>query len=93
MDDHVRLAVELAAKVEAACADRETKTYGWATHEYLRNSFKAVFITADGAVVDTHKHYIEACGQTEHLWFIKGLENPKLFPLRAYAKGPKLPCL
>ena len=54
---------------------------------YLRHNFVTVYVAADKTVLDTHKHFIEAAGHSEHAWFIKQLQTPG--KLDSIATGPK----
>ena len=55
---------------------------------FLRRSYICVYLIADGKAIDTHKHYIEAAGHSEHAWFIEQLaKDPG--GLNAIARGPK----
>ena len=55
---------------------------------YLRRTFTSVYVTSDGKAIDTHKHYIEAAGHSEHAWFVEQLVNDPT-GLDAIARGPK----
>lgn len=47
-----------------------------------------MYVTSDGKAIDTHKHYIEAAGHSEHAWFVEQLVNDPT-GLDAIARGPK----
>ena len=61
---------------------------------YLRHTFVAVYVLENGRVIDGHKHWMEAAGQSEHAWFVAGLENPKVYRIQQQALGPEnsTPC-
>ena len=46
--------------VRRAASNKHTGTYDIFTHRYLRQTFVSVFFTADGYVLDEHKHFQEA---------------------------------
>ena len=75
--------------VRDACQHMEIGTYDPDRHMTLRHAFTAVFLTTCGKLVDTHKHYVESLGQSEHSWFFTGLEKPSAFPLAPFAQGPR----
>ena len=82
MQDALRLALaETRADVRAACANSKTDTYNFKRHIFLRQSFVTVYVCPQGVdgkdkvCVDTHKHYIEGCGWTEHSVFVKMLST------------------
>ena len=80
------LATDMTGKTAAIICPK-AKTYTLEQHKYLRQNFVTVYVTEDNRVVDTHKHFIEAAGHSEHGWFIQRLQTPgKLEPI---AKGPK----
>ena len=56
---------------------------------YLRRTFVTVYVLEDGGVVDMHKHWVEAGGQSEHSILVEGLQPGSSFPLADYAGGPK----
>jgi hypothetical protein len=73
--------------IAAALADKESGVYSYARHMYLRRTFVSVYITTEGMAVDAHKHFIEACGHTEHTWFFSRLQSDDL--LLPIALGPR----
>ena len=75
-------------EVAASALSRRTGTYDVNRHMYLRHTFVAVYCTDDGQVVDGHKHWIEAGGQSEHSWFVTGVHHPNAFSFASAAKGP-----
>ena len=47
-----------------------------------------VYVTAEGKAIDTHKHYVEAAGHSEHAWFVQELVKDA-GGLKRIASGPK----
>ena len=84
----LRLAMATSvAEVHLACADPCTGFYDVDRHMYLRRSFTAVYVAQGSRSVDTHKHYIEGAGHTEHIEFIDKLQTPE--ELEPIARGPQ----
>ena len=84
----LRLAMATSvAEVHLACADLCTGFYDVDRHMYLRRSFTAVYVAQGSRSVDTHKHYIEGAGYTEHIEFIDKLQTPE--ELEPIARGPQ----
>ena len=80
------LAKDIAGKTAAIiCPD--AGHYTIKQHMYLRRSFVSIYVAADKAALDTHKHFIEAGGHSEHAWFINRLQTPA--KLDRIATGPK----
>ena len=83
----MRLALaETGREVEAACAHPDTGAYDIFRHKKLRHRFVVVYVTTGMDVIDTHKHFIEGGGFTEHRQFVVGLHK-KGFSQRD-PKGP-----
>ena len=61
--------------VENACANTETGCYDVFHHMFLRNSYTFVYVTKDGMVRDTHRHYVQGGGHSEHSIFIKAVHT------------------
>jgi len=92
VDMKAMLALALSSTVEdveRACAHPETRTYHLYRHMYLRRTFVSVYVLDGGEVVDMHKHWNEAGGQSEHTHFVKGLQPASSFSLSSGALGPK----
>lgn len=78
---------ETVEDVRAAAGHPKTGAYDVFYHKYLRENFVTVWGTADGQAVDGHKHFIEACGQSEHARFVMAHMKPGW--LHPVAQGPK----
>ena len=74
-------------EVQTACASKETGAYDVFRHTYLRQGFVTVYVTVEGRILDGHKHYIQAGGQSEHSVFVQGLLNKGF--LDQIKQGPK----
>jgi hypothetical protein len=68
-------------------AATQSDEYSFWKHMFLRRTFVTIYLTDSGKAVDCHKHYIEACGHSEHAWFIETLQKPD--GLANIASGPK----
>ena len=92
--DDMQSAMNLAlattsAEVKAAAVHKVNNVYDLNRHSYLRRTFVTVFVTTDGSVLDGHKHFIEAAGQSEHAIFVKGFVDEQKFNLKGIKMGPK----
>lgn len=76
------------ADVRGACANATTKIYDFKRHIFLRQTFVSVYVCTDGSCVDTHKHFIEGGGWTEHSLFVRLLKQGKA-KVAKLPKGPK----
>ena len=75
MDSMMKLALaEMREQVEKACASSKTGTYDILNHIFLRQVYTVLYLTDKGIVRDTHRHYIEGGGFTEHSMFITRLQ-------------------
>jgi hypothetical protein len=68
-------------------AATQSDEYSFRKHMFLRRTFVTIYLTDSGKAVDCHKHYIEACGHSEHAWFIETLQKPD--GLANITSGPK----
>ena len=66
-----------------ACQHPQTGAYDFYRHIYLRQSFVAVYVTEQKAVIDCHRDFIAFGGWIEHSLFVQGLveENDFLSPI------------
>ena len=74
--------------IKNAATDPKLGTYTPSQHMFLRRNYCIIYVTADGKAIDTHKHYVEAAGHTEHAWFIQELVKDA-GGLKRIASGPK----
>ena len=80
------LATDVVGKAAAIiCPDEGV--YTLRQHMYIRRNFVAIYVSKDKTALDTHKHFIEAGGHSEHAWFISRLQTPE--KLEAVRTGPK----
>ena len=66
--------------VHDACANAKTGTYDVQRHMELRNKYVILYVTDTNIIRDTHRHYIQGGGFSEHSLFIERLWT-KIFRL------------
>ena len=74
-------------EIQEALSDPETGLYDVNRHMYLRRNYVVVYVGPESRSIDTHKHYVEGGGYTEHTEFIDKLQRPE--ELELIARGPK----
>ena len=74
-------------EIQEALSDPETGLYDVNRHMYLRRNYVVVYVGPESRSIDTHKHYVEGGGYTEHTEFIDKLQTPE--ELEPIARGPK----
>ena len=77
-------------EVGRAVQSPATQTYEINRHMHLRHAYVSVFVCSDDTVVDEHKHWMQAAGQSEHAWFVASLLNLPQYQeaLQQHKRGP-----
>ena len=70
-------------EIQEALSDPETGLYDVNRHMYLRRNYVVVYVDPESRSIDTHKHYVEGGGYTEHTEFIDKLQTPEELELIA----------
>ena len=79
---HLAMA-QTCAEVVHAVQSPTTKTYDINRHMHLRHTYVSVLVYSDGRVVDSHKHWMQAAGQSEHASFFASLVSVEKYPLNS----------
>jgi hypothetical protein len=75
-------------EVQSACKHPVSGCYDIMRHQYLAQTFTAVFCTSDKQLFDVHKDFQVYGGHTEHTLFVAGILDSGN-SIAAIPKGPK----